>query len=62
MRRGPGIRKGQKLGPMKDVVDVLIYSRNIFQPHRVKLECGHEASVWSTVRAHCKKCRQEGDR
>jgi len=62
MKRGPGVRKGQRLGPMKDVVEVLVYARNIFQPHRVKLACGHETSVWSTVRAHCKKCRQGSDR
>ena len=56
MKRGPGVRKGKRLGPMRRVVRVLRFPDGIFDTYHVEFECGHKGHVWSDTMAHCRKC------
>lgn len=43
--------------PLRRITIVLVHSTSIFQADRVRLECGHDADAWGSVKARCPQCK-----
>lgn len=61
MRTGSGIggMKGKKhKGPLRMITGFVDNGRktDMFNPPRVRLECGHETDSWGQVKARCRTC------
>ena len=59
MQQGGSLNRNprkQRKGPLREIVVVLRESAGIFDPARVKLECGHEVYSHGQFRARCDKC------
>ncbi len=62
MREGGSLNKRlgqQKRGPLREVVERLYVSLNMFVPDRVRLSCGHLANSWGGARVRCDLCWDE---
>lgn len=51
----------KRLGPLRNVTEVIHGWTSIYSPIRVRLECGHEVLAWSDNKAHCRICRDLQD-
>ncbi len=46
--------------PLRRIIERLYESGSIFEPDRVRLECGHEAKSKATRRVRCTACEVRG--
>ena len=44
--------------PLRAIVERLYESGSVFEPDRVRLECGHEASSKAKRRVRCAACKE----
>ena len=49
-------REGQRRGPLRKIVKTVRYSRELFVPDYVLLECGHQLYSNGAYRARCNYC------
>lgn len=56
LRGRTGGSPNQRRGPLRAISAILTNSDSIFDPPRVRLECGHETHSWGQFKARCEKC------
>ena len=55
-----GVEKRQ--APLRRIIERLHTREQLFERHRVLLECGHEAASNATYRARCVACKEQAAR